>query len=66
MEETHKVNDNLMDELLGKLVAEYPNWRITSQITENGGEVYMLEFQDVDGNFQTGLPSDFVSLVAEY
>lgn len=47
------------------LRSRYPNWRKTTHYAPTGQKVMMIEFADNQGEFVTGLPSDFVSMVAE-
>jgi len=56
--------DPVVSSLLAQLESNYPDWRYTSHYTPEGRKVVMIEYADDQGNFTSGLPGDFVSLVS--
>jgi len=57
-------SDPVASSLLAELESNYPDWRYTSHYTPEGRKVVMIEYGDDQGNFTSGLPGDFVSLVS--
>lgn len=51
--------------VLGKLIDEHPDWRLTQHTTPGGRQVMMIEFADGDGEYTGGLPGDFITMVSE-
>lgn len=62
----HTAGDRVLETVLAKLARDYPRWRVTSHITEGGVEVQMIEYANDDGEFASGLPGEFVSIVANH
>lgn len=51
--------------LIEELVTKHPDWRLVSHHTDEGRKMTMIEFADEDGEFTTGLPGDFIEMVAQ-
>lgn len=51
-------------ELMGKLANAYPDFTLTTHVSDSGYRYTMISYADEDGEFESGAPGEFVSMVS--